>query len=117
MAKRKKQAPRTGMDKVAEAPLSFEEFKRREHEQALKDFRNAERQFETQKRLVELVVAERDLLERERRENGQEAAGPSSLGANITWFRLECGWTIEELATAVEVDKTTVLRHIKKGAK
>src|SRR5215470_7448682 len=99
MAKSKKQAVNTGMHKVDEAPVSFEEFKRREHQQGLENLRQAARRLETQKRLVDLVLAERDLLEGHRRENGQDAAGPLSFGENINRLRLECGWTIDDLAT------------------
>lgn len=40
---------------------------------------------------------------------------PSVIARNIDLFRDECGWTIEELAVAVKLDRAAVWRTIRKG--
>jgi len=110
MAKRKKQTPKTGVDKVSEAPVSFEEFKRREHEQALEDFRHAVTHFEIQERVAKSIVrqtlAEGEILGRQKAEHTK-----SVLASNIKRLREECGWTVDELSDKVGLDRRTVLRH------
>jgi len=41
----------------------------------------------------------------------------TALGRNIDRLRRECGWSLDELATATELDKKAVLAHVNKGAK
>ena len=38
------------------------------------------------------------------------------LGRNIDRLRNECGWSFDELAKAIELDKKALLAHVNKGA-
>jgi DNA-binding XRE family transcriptional regulator len=89
-------------------PVSFEDYKKSEHKKALEDFSYVLRQFDIQKSMVELALAE---LGRDTKELPEA----SVLSTNLDRFRLECGYTFEDLADAMGVDKKTVIRNIRNG--
>jgi hypothetical protein len=41
--------------------------------------------------------------------------GKTALGRNVDRLRKECGWTFDDLATATDLDRTSVLGHVNKG--
>src|SRR5262245_42716464 len=96
------------------SPESPEEVKRREHEQGLEDFRYAARRVDMERRLLELVLAERAADQQSAKTAGRSDTGSApSVGSNLARFREECSWTIEELAEKVELDRRTVFRHLR----
>ena len=42
---------------------------------------------------------------------------PTPLARNIDRFRKECGWSYEHLAKVIDVNKKTIIAHIKKGSR
>src|SRR5262249_45380418 len=98
MAKRKKRAPEAGSDKRPDASVSFEDFKRREHDNALGDLRHAAMQLEIHERVAKSVlrrmVADGEIFDPQHARDADHGVLPT----NLERLRKECGWTVDELA-------------------
>jgi DNA-binding XRE family transcriptional regulator len=113
MTKRKKRAAESGnLPAGTRPPVSPEESNRIGHEQALEDYKYAVGRLELEERMVKLVLRERE-ADQQKTAPHLRISSPSSLGSNLERLRNECGWTVEALAEAVEVERRTVFRHLK----
>jgi hypothetical protein len=48
---------------------------------------------------------------------GRPKDGATAIGRNITMLRMECGWSLDHLASQTGIDKKSILSHVNKGVR